>query len=50
MNKGQTVQQAARNLFLGCAPEREADLEELWEKYQPEFNLMDDAGPDGFFI
>jgi hypothetical protein len=49
INKAQTVQQAAHSLFLGCAPERKADLEDLWKRYQPEFKLLDDAGPDAFF-
>ncbi|MBE3640675.1 phage exclusion protein Lit family protein [Mangrovicoccus algicola] len=45
----QAVQQAARNLFLGCAPERKAELENFWKKYHPEFQLMDDAGSEGTF-
>ncbi|MGI3167475.1 phage exclusion protein Lit family protein [Pseudooceanicola sp. 200-1SW] len=45
----QAVQQAARNLFLGCVPERKAELEDFWEKYHPEFQLMDDAGSGGTF-
>lgn len=45
----QAVQQAARNLFLGCVPERRAELEEFWQKYSPEFQLIDDAGSDGTF-
>ncbi len=49
MNNIQSVQQAAHNLFLGCAPERKPDLEKLWEKYQPEFKLLDDTGPNNFF-
>ena len=36
------VQKALRALFLGVAPERENELEELWSKYQLEFHLLHD--------
>lgn len=29
------VQNAARMLFLGVAPERRDELESLWDQYQP---------------
>lgn len=44
------VQNAARMLFLGVAPERRDELEGLWEQYQPRFNLVLDAGPDVSFV
>jgi len=44
------VQVAAQRLFEGVVPERAADLKELWQKYQPKFHLLADAGPDGLFV
>jgi hypothetical protein len=35
----QAVQDAARNLFEGIAPERDAELKALWTKYRPRFNI-----------
>lgn len=40
------VQNVMRRLFLGLAPERAEDLEQLWTKYEPQFRLFgDDGGP-----
>lgn len=37
------IQAAAKNLFLGCAPERKGDLEHLWQTYSPKFQLTADV-------
>lgn len=44
------VQQVARNLFLGVAPERSQELEELWHRYKPRFNFIEEISPDGAFV
>lgn len=44
------VQQAAKALFLGVAPERQAELESLWSRYGPSFELLADNGRDGRFV
>lgn len=44
------VQAAAKSLFLGCAPERQTDLEALWRDLDPEFQVLDDNHPEGPFI
>lgn len=36
------VQVAAKALFEGCAPERKADIDKLWDAYRPEFQLTPD--------
>ncbi|MDP1766076.1 MAG: phage exclusion protein Lit family protein [Methylotenera sp.] len=46
----EVIQAAARNLFEGAAPERLAELKSFWEKYQPRFNVLPDAGEEGDFI
>lgn len=46
----QEVQEAARRLFEGVVPERSEDLRALWNQYQPRFNLLTDAGPEGLFV
>lgn len=46
----EVIQTAARNLFEGAAPERLAELKSLWEKYQPRFNVLPDAGEEGDFV
>ena len=44
------VQQVARSLFVGVAPERSQELEEFWHRYTPRFNFIEDNGPDGAFV
>ena len=44
------VQTAAMNLFVGVAPERNAELSDLWQRYTPRFNFIMDNGPDGAFV
>lgn len=44
------VQEAARQLFTGCAPERASDLADMWQELQPLFQLTDDISPDGRII
>jgi hypothetical protein len=43
MRDDETIQTNAKNLFLGCAPERKADLDELWQDYSPKFQLTKTA-------
>jgi len=50
MRNDADVQDAARALFLGCAPERHEELEKLWAKFGPEFQVHDDNHPDGPFL
>jgi hypothetical protein len=38
-----SVQHAVRNLFLGRAPERELDLEQMWLELEPKFQLTPDT-------
>ena len=38
------------NLFVGVAPERNAELSDLWQRYTPRFNFIMDNGPDGAFV
>lgn len=44
------VQEAIWTHFLCLVPERKAELEELWNKYQPRFNLVADKTCDGKVI
>ncbi|NRB20430.1 MAG: hypothetical protein HRU33_23585 [Rhodobacteraceae bacterium] len=50
MRKDIEVQEAVRQMFVGVAPERAGDLQELWDKYNPRFNILPDMGPEGNFI
>lgn len=38
------IQEAVKAQFVGVAPEREAELKELWESYNLEFSLLEDQG------
>jgi hypothetical protein len=38
----ETIQKAAKTLFLGCAPEREKELDELWSLLAPKFQMVGD--------
>ncbi|WP_207460251.1 phage exclusion protein Lit family protein [Azospirillum sp. SYSU D00513] len=44
------VQSAARALFNGCAPERKTELDDLWERFAPEFQVHEDNHPNGPFL
>jgi hypothetical protein len=44
------VQTAARALFDGCAPERRAELDSLWQQFAPEFQVHEDDHPNGPFL
>jgi hypothetical protein len=44
------VQLAAKNIFIGIAPERKEELDHLWEKYHPRFNVLSDMSKDGKII
>lgn len=46
----ESIQQVARQLFEGVAPERHAELEEYWNRYQPCFNLLFDTSAEGTLI
>jgi hypothetical protein len=50
MRNDSLVQEAAMNLFLGCAPERRTDLANFWQELDPEFQVHDDNHSDGPFI
>tara|TARA_R110001592_G_scaffold294831_3_gene564671 strand:- start:2968 stop:3819 length:852 start_codon:yes stop_codon:yes gene_type:complete len=44
------VQNASRALFDGSAPERTAELDILWQRFEPEFQIHDDDHADGPFL
>jgi Peptidase U49 len=44
------VQNAAKQLFLGCAPEREDELMKLWGDLAPEFQVHVDNHREGYFL
>ena len=44
------VQVAVKNIFLGVAPAREEELNQLWVRYQLRFNLLPDDNCDGTFV
>lgn len=50
MRNDAEVQEAARNLFEGVGPERREELAALWKRYNPRFNILTDAGPEGLFV
>lgn len=50
MRNDQAVQDAARALFEGVAPERKSELEQLWNEHSPRFNLLEDFSQDGSFV
>lgn len=50
MRNDDQVQDAIRHLFEGVAPERGEELRELWNNYNPRFNLLTDVEPEGLFI
>ena len=48
--RDEAVQETARALLLGVALERQAELEALWSRYGPRFELLADSGSDAFFV
>lgn len=44
------VQEAVWTQFMGLMPERESELKDLWGKYKPKFNLVEDEIRDGKVI
>jgi hypothetical protein len=46
----ENVQTAVGALFEGVVPEKNAELRELWQKYSPRFNILQDVTRDGRFI
>ncbi|MBK9496615.1 MAG: hypothetical protein IPO08_19365 [Xanthomonadales bacterium] len=47
---GDEVQEAVKAMFLGCAPERKQELEELWKENELRFNVLPDTGRNGKVI
>lgn len=45
-----TSKSAVLFVLDGIAPERKDDLVRAWDQYGPEFQLLDDNGPDGKFV
>ncbi len=50
LRNDEQIQTAVRALFEGVAPERNAELKDLWKKYSPRFNVFADVTRDGRFI
>ena len=50
MRNDEAVQTAVMNLFVGCVPERRAELEAMAKDLQLEFQVHDDNHEDGKFI
>lgn len=50
VRRDDAVQAAARNVFVASAPERDAELRELWTKIAPEFQLTPDLHDGERFI
>src|ERR1700728_655723 len=44
------LQTVVKDLFLGVVPERSQELNEMWNTYQPQFEILADSGPDGTFV
>lgn len=44
------VQDAVKQLVIGSAPERTADLADMWLDLEPLFQIADDLNPDGRII
>jgi hypothetical protein len=44
------IQTVVCNLFLGCAPERETDLRDLWRQLAPEFQLTGPVDEGARFV
>jgi hypothetical protein len=44
------VQTGVQALFEGVVPEKNAELKDLWKKYSPRFNVLEDVTRDGRFI
>lgn len=41
------LRDAVHGMFLAVAPERTAELQQYWDEYSPQFQILDDDGPDG---
>ena len=50
LRNDEEVQQASRSLFLGVVPERSQEFEELWHRYNPRFDFIEENSPDGAFV
>lgn len=42
-----TLPDVVRDMFLAVAPERAAELQRYWNEYSPQFQVLEDDGPDG---
>jgi len=49
-NDDDSIQHAVRQLFIGSAPERIADLEQMWTDLAPVFTVMPEENREGRFI
>ncbi|MGV8950185.1 MAG: phage exclusion protein Lit family protein [Cypionkella sp.] len=41
------LRQTIHEMLLGVAPERAEELQRYWDEFSPQFNVMEDDGPDG---
>lgn len=41
------LRDAVQGMFLAVAPERTAELQRYWDEYSPQFQVLEDDGPDG---
>ena len=46
----QEVQNAVKANFIGIVPERKHDLDTLFNRYRPNFNILEDSGSGGNFV
>jgi hypothetical protein len=42
-----TLRDVVHDMFLAVAPERAAELQFYWYEYSPQFQILEDDGPDG---
>ncbi|MBA0226824.1 hypothetical protein D7U89_15180 [Stenotrophomonas maltophilia] len=41
------LRDAVHGMLLAVAPERTAELQSYWNEYSPQFQILEDDGPDG---
>jgi hypothetical protein len=49
-NNSTYLQTVVRGLLVGVVPERTDELTEMWNTYGPQFEVLEDSGPDGTFV
>jgi hypothetical protein len=42
-----TLRDVVHDMFVGVAPERTAELQRYWDEFSPQFQILEDDGPDG---